>query len=112
MSKFASVMVFVVVGLGVGYFSLMCACRIAMWIGGRLGEAVRTGSPNTMIVAAFWMVGLLVSSIVNAVLGCWAVSAVNGRYPDHAFYAVAVMVMFLLPLLATFLGLAVLAAKL
>ncbi len=54
------------------------------------------------------MVGLCISSVVNVVFGCWAVTAVNGRYPDHAFYAMAVLVMFLLPLLATFLGLALL----
>ena len=48
MTKAMSISTFVSIGLVVGYLSLICACRIAICVGGRLGEAIRDGSPNAI----------------------------------------------------------------
>lgn len=111
MLKIVSVLVFVSVGCMLGYLSLACATRLAICIGGRLGETVRNGNPDTMVIGAFWMAGLGLSSLLSIAFGCWAATGGN-NYPDHAFYVMAGLVMFLLPFLATCGGMVFLAAHL
>jgi hypothetical protein len=111
MTKAGAILLFVGIGAIACFFSLCCATRLAILIGGRLGEAIRLGTPDTMVLWLFIVPGFVVGSIVNGLLGSWTPGIADG-HPDHAFYVMALILMLGLPFMVDCLGLAFLAATL